>query len=71
MDVDERRIHAVGGEHGAALDARPALRTGVFEGIRSYAVDGEAAIFRLDAHLARFYRSAEVYGMRFHLVQSS
>jgi branched-chain amino acid aminotransferase len=38
--------------------------TGVFEGIRSYAVDGEAAIFRLDAHLARFYRSAEVYGMR-------
>jgi branched-chain amino acid aminotransferase len=38
--------------------------TGVFEGIRSYEVDGEAAIFRLDAHLDRFYQSAEVYGMR-------
>ena len=38
--------------------------TGVFEGIRSYAVDGEPAIFRLDAHLDRFYKSAEVYGMK-------
>ncbi len=38
--------------------------TGVFEGIRSYAVDGEPAIFRLDAHLERFYNSAAVYGMR-------
>ena len=38
--------------------------TGVFEGIRSYAVNGEPAIFRLDAHLDRFYQSAGVYGMR-------
>jgi branched-chain amino acid aminotransferase len=38
--------------------------TGVFEGIRSYDVDGEPAIFRLDAHLDRFYQSAAVYGMR-------
>lgn len=38
--------------------------TGVFEGIRSYQVDGEPAIFRLDTHLDRFYASAEVYGMR-------
>jgi branched-chain amino acid aminotransferase len=38
--------------------------TGVFEGIRSYAVDGEPAIFRLDAHLDRFYESAAVYGLR-------
>ena len=38
--------------------------TGVFEGIRSYAVDGQPAIFRLDAHLDRFYKSAEVYGMK-------
>jgi branched-chain amino acid aminotransferase len=38
--------------------------TGVFEGIRSYEVNGEAAIFRLDAHLERFYRSAEAYGMK-------
>ena len=38
--------------------------TGVFEGIRSYTVRGEPAIFRLDAHLDRLYRSAAVYGMR-------
>ncbi|MBZ5667787.1 MAG: branched-chain amino acid transaminase [Acidobacteriia bacterium] len=38
--------------------------TGVFEGIRSYLVDGEPAIFRLDAHLDRFYKSAAVYGLR-------
>ena len=38
--------------------------TGVFEGIRSYAVQGEPAIFRLDAHLDRFYHSAEVYGLK-------
>jgi branched-chain amino acid aminotransferase len=38
--------------------------TGVFEGIRSYAVHGEPAIFRLDAHLDRFYQSAAVYGLR-------
>jgi branched-chain amino acid aminotransferase len=37
--------------------------TGVFEGIRSYAVGGEPAIFRLDAHLDRFYQSAAAYGM--------
>lgn len=39
--------------------------TGVFEGIRSYpaAGDGEPAIFRLDAHLDRFFQSAAVYGM--------
>ena len=38
--------------------------TGVFEGIRSYVVDGEPAVFRLDAHLERFYNSAATYGMR-------
>src|SRR5580658_8034209 len=38
--------------------------TGVFEGIRSYVANGEPAIFRLDAHLERFYQSATVYGMR-------
>jgi branched-chain amino acid aminotransferase len=38
--------------------------TGVFEGIRSYSVEGEPAVFRLDAHLERFYQSAAVYGMR-------
>jgi branched-chain amino acid aminotransferase len=38
--------------------------TGVFEGIRSYAVNGEPAIFRVEAHLERFCQSAAVYGMR-------
>jgi branched-chain amino acid aminotransferase len=38
--------------------------TGVFEGIRSYAVNGDPAIFRLNAHLERFYHSAEVYGIK-------
>jgi branched-chain amino acid aminotransferase len=38
--------------------------TGVFEGIRSYQMDGEPAIFRLDAHLKRLYESAAVYGLR-------
>jgi branched-chain amino acid aminotransferase len=43
--------------------------TGVFEGIRSYTVNGEAAIFRLDAHLTRFYQSAAVYGLEIPFTQ--
>ena len=35
--------------------------TGVFEGMRSYATVDGPAIFRLDAHLERFVRSAELY----------
>ena len=37
--------------------------SGVFEGIRCYATAAGPAIFRLDAHLDRFYASAEVYGL--------
>lgn len=37
--------------------------SGVFEGMRCYATDDGPAIFRLDAHLDRFYASAEVYGL--------
>jgi len=37
--------------------------SGVFEGIRCYATDAGPAIFRLDAHLDRFYASADVYGL--------
>jgi len=45
--------------------------TGVFEGIRSYAVDGEAAIFRLDAHLRASIDRRKCTACGFHLVQSS
>ncbi|MBX3417147.1 MAG: branched-chain amino acid transaminase [Pirellulaceae bacterium] len=37
--------------------------TSVFEGIRSYATPGGAAIFRLEAHLKRLFDSAKVYRM--------
>lgn len=37
--------------------------TGVFEGIRAYATEEGPAIFRLDDHLARMARGAEVLGM--------
>ena len=37
--------------------------SGVFEGIRCYATDAGPAIFRLAAHLDRFYASASVYGL--------
>ena len=35
--------------------------TGVFEGMKSYPTEDGPAIFRLDAHLERFYKSAELY----------
>ena len=38
--------------------------TGVFEGIRSYVVNGAPAIFRLDEHLDRFFQSAAVYDLK-------
>ncbi len=37
--------------------------TGVFEGMRSYATADGPAIFRLDAHLERFFKSAELYDL--------
>src|SRR5688500_6535386 len=37
--------------------------TGVFEGIRSYATDDGAAVFRLDAYLARLLASAPLYDL--------
>ena len=36
-------------------------RTGVFEGMRSYQTADGPAVFRLDAHLERFFQSAAVY----------
>src|SRR5579864_6946726 len=35
--------------------------TGVFEGIRCYPTSDGPAVFRLDAHLERFFKSAELY----------
>src|SRR5438270_13085738 len=35
--------------------------TGVFEGMRSYATSEGSAVFRLDAHLERFFQSAAMY----------
>ena len=37
--------------------------TGVFEGMRCYPTADGPAIFRLDAHLERFYKSAELYDL--------
>lgn len=39
--------------------------TGVFEGIRSYATANGPAVFRLDDHLARMQRGAELLGLAF------
>ena len=36
---------------------------GVFEGVRAYATDRGAAIFRLDEHTRRLYNSAKILGM--------
>jgi branched-chain amino acid aminotransferase len=37
--------------------------TGVFEGVRAYKTDGGAAIFRLEEHTDRLFRSAKILGM--------
>ncbi len=37
--------------------------TGVFEGLRSYAAADGPAVFRLDSHLERLYRSAAMYDL--------
>ncbi len=37
--------------------------TGVFEGMKSYPTSDGPAIFRLDAHLDRFYKSAALYDL--------
>lgn len=38
--------------------------SGVFEGIRCYETESGPAVFRLQEHLERFFRSAEVYDFR-------
>ena len=43
--------------------------TGVFEGMKSYPTADGPAIFRLDAHLERFYKSAELYDLEIPYAQ--
>src|SRR6185369_1126066 len=45
--------------------------TGVFEGMKSYPTDDGPAIFRLDAHLERFYKSAELYDLAIPYTQDA
>ena len=51
----EARVHVLA--HGLQYG------TGVFEGIKSYPTADGPAIFRLDAHLERLYKSAELYDL--------
>ncbi len=43
--------------------------TGVFEGMRSYMTSQGPAVFRLDAHMKRFFESAAVYGLEIPYTQ--
>jgi branched-chain amino acid aminotransferase len=45
--------------------------TGVFEGMRSYETGDGPAIFRLDAHLERFFKSAELYDLAIPYTQDA
>jgi branched-chain amino acid aminotransferase len=57
IDYDEAKVHVL--THGLHYG------TGVFEGIRSYATDKGAAIFRLDDHIKRLFNSGKAYFMHF------
>jgi branched-chain amino acid aminotransferase len=43
--------------------------TGVFEGVRSYVTPDGTAVFRLDAHLQRFFNSASLYELEIPFTQ--
>jgi branched-chain amino acid aminotransferase len=43
--------------------------TGVFEGVRSYSTADGTAVFRLDAHLRRFFNSASLYELEIPFTQ--
>src|SRR4051795_5579335 len=45
--------------------------TGVFEGMKSYPTDDGPAIFRLDADMERFFKSAELYEIRITYFQAA
>src|SRR5213594_2005469 len=52
---DDARIHVL--THGLHYGS------GVFEGIRAYETDQGPAVFRLEDHVRRLFRSAHVYHM--------
>jgi branched-chain amino acid aminotransferase len=52
---DDAKVHVLA--HGLQYG------TGVFEGMKSYPTADGPAIFRLDAHLERFYKSAALYDL--------
>lgn len=45
--------------------------SGVFEGVRAYATDEGAAVFRLPEHLERMRRGAELFGLPFDVEQAT
>lgn len=53
VNWDDARVHVLA--HGLHYG------TGVFEGMRCYPTADGPAVFRLDAHMERFFKSAEVY----------
>lgn len=55
VDWDDAKIHVL--THGLHYGMA------VFEGIRSFATKKGPALFRLDAHLERFFNSAKIYRM--------
>jgi len=60
---DEAKVHVLA--HGLQYG------TGVFEGMKSYLTPDGPAIFRLDAHLERFYKSAELYDLEIPYSQAT
>src|SRR5947207_13613064 len=55
VDWDDAQVHVLA--HGLHYG------TGVFEGLRCYATADGPAVFRLDAHMERFFKSAELYDL--------
>src|SRR5438270_12436934 len=53
VDWDDAQVHVL--THGLHYGS------GVFEGMRCYATADGPAVFRLDAHLERLYKSADLY----------
>jgi branched-chain amino acid aminotransferase len=61
VDWEDARIHIL--THGLHYGS------GVFEGVRAYATDRGAAVFRLTDHIRRLFRSAHVYQMEIPFTQ--